>query len=160
MFFSSLKMIKKKRVHLTIGIITLGIHGNECPSCELLSGIIKEWGDAWASVATTRMPAGGSPTHSLATSRTSRRGFFAGNQNVKFLGIPSTRGWDKGTVYRSGWLVLLDCTLREAVEQGMIDWLLRVYVSAAADWHVAFFHFKNLSNELRVQKQLWLLYCN
>lgn len=73
--FGSPKMIKK-RIHLTIGIITLGIHGNECSSSELLSGIIKEWGDAWASVATARMPAGGSLTHSLATSRTSRRGIF------------------------------------------------------------------------------------
>lgn len=43
-------------------------------------------------------------------------------------------------------------TLREAGQLGMIDWLLGVYVSVAPDWHVALFHLKKLSNELREHK--------
>lgn len=121
--FGSLKMIKK-RVHLTIGIITLGIHGNECPSCGLLSGIIKEWGDAWASVAATRMPAGGSPTHSLATSRSSHRGFFAGCPNVGFLGILETGGWNRETTIRCGWLSLLDAGYVAWGWLARNDWLI------------------------------------
>lgn len=39
----------KKARTLNIGIMTLGIHSNECPSSSTLSGIIKEWGDAWAA---------------------------------------------------------------------------------------------------------------
>lgn len=145
--FGSLKMIKK-RVHLTIGIITLGVHGNECPSCELLSGIIKEWGDAWASVATARMPAGGSLTHSLATSRTSCSGFLQATRTLDFW---AHRAPEDGTEANVSRWIACPAGLYDAWGcQARNDWLIiRGLCSAASDWHVAFFHLKKLSNELR-----------
>lgn len=53
------------------------------------------------------------------------RYFLPAIRTFGFLGISCTRGWDVGgtAAYRSGQLVLLDdCTMRVAVQQGMIDY--------------------------------------